>query len=139
VADLFPQLEFDGNCREAFERYAALFGGQITVMNTLGETGDVPLPPGSTAGPPDMVRFAELRLGNTRILGNDLPADQYERPRGFNLAVHFEKTDEARRIFDGLADGGSISVPPAKVAWAALFGMVTDRFGIPWLILGFND
>ncbi|MBY8823471.1 VOC family protein [Sphingomonas colocasiae] len=139
MAELVPQLEFDGQCREAFERYAALFGGEITVMNTLGETGDVPLPPGSTAGAPDMVRFAELRLGDTRLLGNDLPADQYASPRGFNLAMHFETADEARRIFDGLADGGSISVAPTKVAWAALFGMVTDRFGIPWLILGFED
>jgi PhnB protein len=139
MADLFPQLEFNGDCRAALERYAALFGGEITVMNTLGETKDVPLPPGSTAGAPEMVRFAELRLGSTRILGNDLPPGQYKRPRGFNLAMHFETAAEARRIFDALAEGGAITVPPAKVAWAALFGMVTDRFGIPWLILGFKD
>jgi PhnB protein len=139
MADVFPQLEFNGDCRQAFEKYAKLFGGEITVMNTLGETKDVPLPPGSTAGAPDMVRFAELRLGSTRILGNDLPSEQYKSPYGFNLAMHFEKADEARRIFDSLAEGGAITVPPAKVAWAELFGMVTDRFGIPWLILGFSD
>ena len=139
MADLFPQLEFNGDCRAAFERYAALFGGRIIVMNTLGDTKDVPLPPGSTAGPPEMVRFAELRLGSTRLLGNDLPPEEYQRPHGFNLAMHFETASEARRIFDALAEGGTITVQPAKVAWATLFGMVTDRFGIPWLILGFKD
>ena len=137
MADIVPQLEFDGRCGEAFERYAEIFGGEIAIMNRLGETGDIPLPPGSTGGAPDMVRFAELRIGSTRIFGNDLPPDEYRRPQGVNLAMHFETADAARRAFDRLAEGGEVTVPPAKVAWAELFAMVTDRFGIPWLILGF--
>jgi PhnB protein len=118
MGGVFPQLEFDGNCRRAFEHYAALFGGEIAVMNTLGATRDVPLPPGSTDGDDEMVRFAELRLGATRILGNDQPPDQYKPPRGFNLAVHFDKADEARRVFAGLADGGKVTVELSRVAWA---------------------
>ena len=136
--EIAPQLEFDGLCREAFERYAELFGGEITVMNTLGDTKEVPLPPGSTEGEPDMVRFAELRISSSRLLGNDVPSNQFQAARGFNIAVHFEKADEARRVFQGLAEGGTVTVGPAKVAWAELFGMVTDKFGIPWLILGFK-
>lgn len=137
--DAFPQLEFDGDCEAAFKRYAELFGGKITVLNKLGNTKDVPLPPGSRDGGASLVRFAELRLGHARLLGNDVPSEDYVKPRGFNLAMHFDDAREARRVFDGLAQGGQVSVPPARVAWAELFGMVTDRFNIPWLILGFGD
>ena len=134
--DIFPQLEFNGECEAAFEHYARLFGGTITIMNKLGRTKDVPLPPGSTGGKAEMVRFAELRIGETKIRGNDLLAGEYRAPRGFNMSMHLEKTAEARRVFDGLSEGGTVTVKPAKVAWADFFGMVTDRFGVPWLILG---
>lgn len=136
--DIFPQLEFNGQCEEAFERYANLFGGKIAAMNKLGATRDVPLPPGSTGEDPEMVRFAELQIGEAKLRGNDLPPDQYHPPRGFNLSMHFEKADEARRIFASLSEGGAVSVEPARVAWAEFFGMVTDRFAIPWIILGFK-
>ncbi|WP_343520942.1 VOC family protein [Sphingomonas sp.] len=132
------QLEFDGNCRQAFELYAELFGGEIAVMNALGDTREVPLPPGSSDGGPGMIRFAELRIGDNRILGNDLPVGQYAPPRGFNVAMHVEHATDARRIFDGLAAGGKVTTPLTKVEWAELFGMVTDRFGVPWLILALN-
>ena len=129
------QLEFNGDCRQAFELYAELFGGEIAVMNAFGDTGDIALPPGSSEGAPAMIRFAELRIGDDRILGNDLPPDQYAPPRGFNVATHIERAADARRIFDDLAEGGRVVTPLSKVEWAALFGMVTDRFGVPWLIL----
>jgi len=137
--DFAPQLEFDGACEAAFTRYAELFGGRINMMNKLGDSEDVALPPGSRGGAPEMVRFAELQLGQSKIRGNDLPSDDYHPPRGFNLSAHFETVAEARRVFDGLAEGGKVTVEPAKVDWAELFGMVTDRFGIPWLILGLKS
>jgi PhnB protein len=137
--DIFPQLEFNGECEAAFEHYARLFGGTITIMNKLGRTKDVPLPPGSTGGKAEMVRFAELQIGETKIRGNDLPAGEYHSPRGFNMSVYLEKTDEARRIFRGLSEGGTVSVEPAKVAWADFFATVTDRFGIAWLVLGLEE
>ena len=108
-------------------------------MNKLGKTEDVPLPPGSAGGKPEMVRFTELCIGETKIRGNDLSVDEYCAPRGFNVSIHLETAKEARRIFDGLSEGGMVSVEPAKVEWANFFGMVTDRFGIPWLVLGFKD
>lgn len=137
--DIFPQLKFNGECEAAFEHYARIFSGTITIMNKLGDTKDVPLPPGSTGGKPEMVRFAELRIGETKIRGNDLSPGEYHTPRGFNMSIHVETTAEARHAFDGLSEGGTVTVEPAKVAWADFFGMVTDRFGIPWLILGLKD
>lgn len=56
--------------------------------------------------------------------------------RGFNISLHVEKADDARRIFAALSEDGKVSTPLSKVDWAEQFGMVTDRFGVPWLILG---
>lgn len=137
--DMIPQLEFDGNCEEAFRHYANLFSGEIAVMNRLGDSPTVPLPPGSRGGDSAMVRFAEVHLGKSKIRGNDVPPGDYRVPSGFNLSVHAENSAEAHRIFKGLSQGGTVTLQPAKVAWAAFFVMVTDSFGIPWLILGLSE
>ncbi len=135
IMDLAPQLAFAGNCREAFEHYATLFGGEINVMNTFGGNEDRALPPGSQAGPADHIRFAEIRFGEHALRGNDVTEDEFVAMRGFNISLHVATTGEARRYFNGLADGGSVTTPLSEVDWAKLFGMVTDRFGVPWLIL----
>lgn len=132
---IMTQLAFDGSCRQAFEHYERVLKGKIAVMNTFGGNEDKPLPPGSSAAALERIRFAELHVGDQAILGNDLPDGQFKVMQGFNVTIHTESTVEARRIFDGLAEGGSL----AKVDWAALFGMVTDRFGVPWLVLALND
>lgn len=69
--DLAPQLAFSGQCREAFECYATLLGGEITILNTFGGNEDRRLPPGSRAGPTEKVRFAEIRFGDDALRGND--------------------------------------------------------------------
>src|ERR1041384_1910170 len=95
---LMTQLAFKGQCREAFEQYAKILGGTITVMNTLGGT-DAPLPPGSHPGAPELIRFAQLDVGDQTLLGNDLTNDAYEPMRGFNVSLHTSSVDEATRIF----------------------------------------
>lgn len=134
--NLAPQLAFSGQCRQAFVFYAQLLGGEIAIMNTFGGNEDRALPPGSTAGEAGQIRFAELRIGDSTLRGNDVPKDQFAPMRGFNISLHVEKADDARRIFDALSEGGKVTTPLSKVDWAAQFGMVTDRFGVPWLVLG---
>jgi PhnB protein len=134
--NIAPQLAFSGQCRQAFEFYAQLLGGKIVIMNTFGGNEDRALPPGSTAGEADQIRFAEIRIGDSLLRGNDVPKDQYTPMRGFNVSLHIEKADDARRIFDALSEGGKVTTPLSKVDWAAQFGMVTDKFGVPWLVLG---
>lgn len=133
--NLAPQLAFAGQCRQAFEYYAKLLGGTITVMNTFGGNEDRKLPPGSVAAAGDQIRFAELRFGDSALRGNDVPLDAFTPMRGFNVSLHMDSADDARRIFSGLADGGEITTPLSAVDWADLFGMVVDRFGVPWLVL----
>ncbi len=132
------QLEFDGRCREAFEFYAHALKGEIKVMNALGETQDVPLPPGSRPAGSDSIRFAQLAIGDTLIQGNDLPQGEYRSKEGFNVALHVRDSTEARRVFDALADGGCIETPLSEVAWSSAFGILRDRFDTPWLILSMD-
>jgi PhnB protein len=132
-----PQLAFSGQCRQAFEYYAEVLGGKITVMNTFGGN-DAALPPGSTAAAPDQIRFAELQIGQHAILGNDVPQNEYRPMRGFHISLHVETVREARRIFEALSEGGEIETPLSEVAWSSAFGICTDRFGTPWLILSLD-
>lgn len=108
MINLAPQLAFGGRCRQAFEYYAKLLDGEITVMNSFGDSA---------------------------LRGNDVPARDYKPMRGFNVSLHTGDTEEARRIFDGLAEGGKVITEPSEVDWADLFAMVEDRFGVPWLVL----
>lgn len=131
---VMTQLEFDGNCREAFEAYEKILNGKIAVMNTFGDN-DAPLPPGSTAMADDQIRFAELQIGDFSILGNDIPKTDFRPQQGFHISLHVESSDEAKRIFTALSEGGTIDTSISEVAWSSAFGILRDRFGVPWLIL----
>jgi PhnB protein len=111
-----------------------VLGGKIAVMNTFGDN-DAKLPPGSTAAAADQIRFAELQIGNYVILGNDVPENEY-RPTFTSLCI--KTGSEARRIFDALSEGGEIETPLSDVAWSSAFGICTDRFGAPWLLLALD-
>lgn len=132
---VMAQLAFNGNCREAFDLYEKVLNGKIKVMNSLGDTRDVPLPPGSSPSAAEHIRFAALQVGDCELLGNDVPPDEFEPMRGFNIALHTPSVAEATRIFNTLAQGGEITTPLTKVAWSPAFGQLVDRFGTPWLIL----
>jgi len=68
------------------------------------------------------------------LMGADVAPDQYEEPKGFSLSLQIKSTAEAERIFHDLASDGKVVMPLEKTFWAARFGMLVDRFGIPWLI-----
>ncbi len=69
-------------------------------------------------------------------MGGDAPPGQYERSQDFNVAITFEDTAQAERVFDALADGGTVRMPFQVTFWAERFGMVTDWFGTPWIVNG---
>jgi PhnB protein len=75
-----------------------------------------------------------LTVGEQVLMGGDVPPDRYEEPKGFSLSLQIKNTTEAERIFHELSKDGRVEVPLEKTFWAARFGMVVDRFGIPWLI-----
>ncbi len=77
---------------------------------------------------------ASLTVGNQVLMGGDVAPDRYEAPKGSSLSIHVTSTADAERIFHDLAEGGKVVMPLDKTFWAARFGMLVDRFGIPWLI-----
>ena len=131
------QLAFKGQCRQAFEEYERVLGGKITVMNSFGGS-DAGLPPGSSDAGNEQIRFAELEVGDYLILGNDVPEKDYKPMEGFHISLHVKSGDEARRIFDALAQGGEIETPLSDVPWSSAFGILRDCFGVPWLILALD-
>jgi PhnB protein len=127
---LNTNLNFDGQCREAFEFYAAVLGGEIKAMMTYGEIPEMQ----AAGGARDRIAHAWLEVDGQVLMGSDAPPGMVERVGGFNVALHTDTLEEARRLYDGLAEGGNPAFPLAPTSWSPGFGMLTDRFGTPWMI-----
>jgi PhnB protein len=124
-----PSLVFSGACADAFRLYASLFGGEIVMMLTYAESPVDQREPDDWG---DKIWFARLRVGGLDITGGDLAAS--EPPGGFSLVVGIETTEEADRVFAGLAAGGEVLMPLQATAWSPRYGVVRDPFGIRWEI-----
>lgn len=129
----YPYLFFGGNCRQAFTRYQEIFGGELN-MQTMGE---MPASEGMDVPPEqaNMIMHAALTLPDGALLmASDDPTGDGGPMKG--AAVNWSTADEAeaKRVFDALAEGGEVTMPIAPTFWAPLFGMVTDRFGVPWMV-----
>jgi PhnB protein len=128
---LIPYLNFNGRCKEAFTFYERCLGGKIIAMSTFGETPAAEHVPAECR---DWIIHARLLVGNAVLMGSDSPPEYFEAPKGFNVAIQIEDPSEADRIFHALAEGGSVRMPIEETFWARRFGMLTDRFGTPWMI-----
>jgi PhnB protein len=127
---LNPYLSFRGKAREAMEFYKSVFGGELNVM-TFGQ-GNMAQDPAET----NQIMHAMLRAPNGMVLmGSDTPARMEYKP-GNTMTVSLSGEDEAelRGYWDKLAEGGNISFPLAKAQWGDTFGMLTDRYGTPWMV-----
>lgn len=124
-------LSFPGSCEEAFQFYAAALGGSVgEIFRYAGS----PMADHAPAGWQDKVMHGSLTVGDQLLMGSDVVPEQYEVSSGFTLSVQLDDTVEAERIFGELAREGRIMMPLEQTFWAARFGMVVDRFGIPWTI-----
>jgi PhnB protein len=126
-------LSFDNQCREAFQCYERVLGGKILMMQTHGES-----PIGDQVPPEwrNIILHARLEFDGQVLMGSDAPPGRHEPPKGFMVALSVETVARAEAIFNALAQGGRVQMPFEETFWAKKFGMVTDRFGIPWVING---
>ena len=124
-----PYLSFDGQCEAAFKFYEQCLGGQLGALFRYAGT---PLADQVSPDWQDKVMHGSLTIGQVVLMGGDVA--RYEAPRGFSLSLQIRGTAEAERVFRELGEGGSVTLPLQKTFWAARFGMLVDRFGIPWLI-----
>lgn len=126
-----PYLNFKGECEAAFRFYEQCLGGR------LGEIFPYAGSPMSDQVPGDWgakVMHGSVSVGDQVLMGADVAPDLYEEPKGFSLSLHLKSAAEAERIFRELSWGGRVVMPLEKTFWAERFGMLVDRFGIPWSI-----
>jgi len=134
MASVNPYLIFDGNCAEAMRFYERALGGKLERMMTFGEMpGDQKSPPGTA----NRIAHARLDLKDGVLMASDsMPGvHQYEGMKGFSVSLTYANAAESKRIYDALAEGAKqVTMPFQKTFWSEGFGMLTDRFGTPWMV-----
>lgn len=129
-----PYLAFAGNCREAFTRYQEIFGGDLTLLTTADAPPDAgPPPPGVAA---DAIMHAALVSGDALLMGADDMSGSFKGGVS-GMCVNYATADanDAKRVFDALAANGDVQMPIGETFYSPAFGMCTDRFGTPWMVM----
>ncbi len=129
--EISPYLNFNGNCAEAFKWYAEILGGEIVYMQTFRGS---PLESEVPEADLDQVMHASLKIGDCTLMASDNPWGNYSPPEGIQISTGFDDLAEATRVFNALAEGGEVKMKFEKTFWAAGFGMLVDRFKIPWMV-----
>ena len=124
-------LNFDGDCRAAFEFYAKCLGGKIEMMLSHAES---PVAEQTPAAWRDKIMHARMVVGDQMLMGSDSPPEHHEKAQGFAVSIIVDDVKEAERIFQALSDQGTVRMALQETFWAARFGMLTDRFGTPWMV-----
>jgi PhnB protein len=125
-------LFFDGQCAEAMRFYERVTGGTLKAMMKYSESPPGQCPPGSE----NRIMHASVTVGDRNLMASDSPAGQHKPMQGFSLSLFLDTAEEAKQKFDLLAEGGTVQMPLGPTFWAKAFGMVTDRFGTPWMVSG---
>ncbi len=128
---LNPYLLFDGRCEEAFKFYAECLGGKIEAMMPHAGT---PAEKQCPAEWRDKILHASMKVDGQVLMGSDAPPQYYEKPQGFSVSIQLTDPVAAERIFKALVEQGTVKMPFQETFWAHRFGMLVDRFGIPWII-----
>jgi PhnB protein len=128
-----PYLFFDGRCEEAVEFYRKALGAQVDMLMRSDESPE-PAPPGMVPpGSEKKIMHTSFRIGDTVVMASDDCSGQ-PRFQGFSLSLSVSKEAEADRFFNALAAGGKVQMPLTKTFWSPRFGMLTDRYGVGWMV-----
>jgi PhnB protein len=129
---LITHLNFNGNCKTAFDFYAETPGGKITFMMTQGES---PMGDKVPQKMKDKIMHATLEVpGGSVLMGGDHPQGKKVQPAGFCVSVQVNETTEAERLFKGLSEGGKVQMQFQKTFWSPGFGTCIDQFEVPWMV-----
>ena len=124
-------LSFKGDCEAAFKFYEQHLGGQ---PGPIFRYAGSPMADSVPEEWGDKIMHGSIVVGDLLLMGSDVLMKQYQEPKGFSLSLQISDTAEAERIYNALVPDGTVLMPLEKTFWAARFGSVVDRFGIPWLI-----
>lgn len=128
-------LSFDGKAAEAMRHYEKLLGAKLDSLMRVGDMPDAARMPGAS---PDRILHGQLSFADGGVLmaSDRMGGGAYEGMKGFSVALTYETAEEAKRVFNALAEDGMVLVPLQPSFFAKAFGMLIDRFGTPWTITG---
>ena len=136
-------LNFNGNCEETFNFYKSVFGGEFTYM---GRFGDMPPSEDASQTVPEADKNKIMHVSlpiskETSLMGSDTGGEwaaSFIQGNNFSISINADSKDEADKLFNALAAGGQVTMPLGKTFWGDYFGMLTDKFGINWM-MSFNE
>ena len=130
-----PYLFFEGRCEEAVEFYRRALGAEIGALMRYKESPEPHQPGTLPPGSENKVMHALIKIGDTKVMVSDGRCSGKPAFQGFALTITAPDVAQADRMFAALADGGQVQMALAKTFFAPRFGMVSDRFGVPWMII----
>jgi PhnB protein len=130
--EIQPYLFFNGRCEEAIEFYKQALGAEVEMAMRFKESPEG-MPPNLPAGHADKIMHASIRVQDAPILMSDAMGEE-SKFEGFSLVINASDKATAERWFKALSAGGEVTMPLAKTFWSPLFGMLTDRFGVGWMV-----
>ena len=125
-------ITFGGRCEEALEFYKQSVGAEVTALMRWKESPDASMkaPPGYG----EKIMQANFRIGETQLMADDGVGDKAAEFKGVSLVIEAADDAEAKRVFTALGDGGKVTMALMKTFWTSSFGMLTDKFGVPWIV-----
>ena len=126
-------LHFNGDCRDAFEFYRSVFGGDYAFFTTFREG---PAEMGVPAGEMDNVMHVSYEIGGNVLMGSDVPST-FSPPvamgGNFSICYPTDSREETDALFGKISEGGNVTMPMGDMFWGSYFGACTDKFGINWM------
>jgi len=127
-------LFFNGHCEEAIEFYKKILGAEVTMLVRFKDSPEPPQPGMVPSGSENKIMHASFRIGDTMLMASDGHCTGQTNFQGFSESLTVANEAEADRKFAALAEGGQVQMPLTKTFWSPRFGMVTDRFGVGWMV-----
>ena len=137
MPSLHTYLTFDGDCFDAFEYYKTVLGGEYESISRFGD-----MPAGEDFNPAEdeknLIMHVSLPISdNSVLMGSDRPSSapgEFVKGTNFSISIQTESIEDSDRIFKMLSTGGFITMPIQKTFWGSYFGMLTDKYGIQWMV-----
>ena len=129
-----PYLFFEGRSEEAAEFYRRAVGAEVTMLMRNKDAAEQPPPGTLPPGSEDKVMHMALKIGDSMVLASDGHCSGKPDFQGFSLSLTVANDAEAQRMFTALAEGGQVRMPLGKTFFSTSFGMLADRFGVPWMV-----